>query len=111
MLNIRKNTARRTRRQTTAGALAFPPPLPHIGAVDETLIEAEILRLAAARGPAGSISPSDVAQSLAPEWRPLLGPVRRVATRLAAEGRIDILRKGKPVPPESVRGVIRLRTR
>jgi hypothetical protein len=30
---------------------------------------------------------------------------------LQAEGRIDILRKGKPVPAEEVRGVIRLRIR
>ena len=35
----------------------------------------------------------------------------RVAVRLAREGRIEILRKGRPVPPDEVRGVIRLRLR
>jgi hypothetical protein len=75
-------------------------------------IAAEILRLTAARGPDKSICPSEVARALAPDaWRPLLGAVRAEALRLAAAGRIEILRKGRPVPPEAVRGVIRLRTR
>jgi len=75
-------------------------------------IAAEILRLTAARGPDKSICPSEVARALAPgAWRPLLGAVRAEALRLAAAGRIEILRKGRPVAPEAVRGVIRLRTR
>lgn len=81
-----------------------PPPAP-------ASIAAAILALAEARGPKSSISPEDVARALAPAWRPLLGPVRRAAAALAADGRIDILRKGKPVPPEELRGVIRLRLR
>jgi hypothetical protein len=75
-------------------------------------IAAEILRLAGARGPDRSICPSEVARALAPEdWRPLLGQVRAEAVRLAEAGQIDILRKGRPVPVEAVRGVIRLRMR
>jgi len=75
-------------------------------------IEAAILRLTAARGPEKSICPSEVARALAPEsWRSLLGAVRRGAAGLAAAGRIDILRKGKPIDPASARGVIRLRIR
>ncbi len=75
-------------------------------------IAAEILRLTGARGPDRSICPSEVARALAPEaWRPLLGQVRTEAIRLAEAGQIDILRKGRPVPVEAVRGVIRLRTR
>ena len=74
-------------------------------------IEAAILDLAGARGPAGSISPNEVAQALGPEWRPLLGAVRRAAVALAGAGRIDILRKGKPIAPAETRGVIRLRIR
>jgi hypothetical protein len=74
-------------------------------------IEGEILRQAGACAPAGSVSPSDVAAALATEWRPLLGPVRQAAIGLARAGRIDILRKGKPVAPEDARGVIRLRAR
>jgi hypothetical protein len=78
-------------------------------------ISAEILRLAALRGTAKSICPSEVARSLAADeaaWRRLLGPVREAASDLARQGRIDVLRKGKPVDPgEQIRGVIRLRIR
>ena len=42
-------------------------------------------------------------------WRSLMGPVRRAAFELARAGRVEVLRKGKPVPPEAARGVIRLR--
>ncbi|MBX9701918.1 MAG: DUF3253 domain-containing protein, partial [Acetobacteraceae bacterium] len=71
--------------------------------VAEPAIEAEILRRTAARGPAASICPSEVARGLVGDapgdpWRPLLGRVRGAAQRLAAEGRIEILRKGKPLP-------------
>ena len=45
------------------------------------------------------------------EWRSLLTPVRQAAARLATAGRVEILRKGKPVTPEAMRGVIRLRMR
>ncbi len=79
-----------------------------MSAPDAAIIEAEILRQTDARD--GSICPSEVARALAPEaWRPLMGPVRQGARRLAEAGRIDILRKGKPVAPEALRGVIRLR--
>jgi hypothetical protein len=73
-------------------------------------VEAEILRLVAARGADKSICPSEVARALMPDaWRPLMGAVRAAAIRLAATGRIEILRKGKPVQPDAIRGVIRLR--
>jgi hypothetical protein len=76
-------------------------------------IAAEILRQTAAVGAAKSICPSEVARALAPEgeaWRRLLGPVRAAALRLARDGRIEVLRKGKAVDPAGqVRGVIRLR--
>jgi hypothetical protein len=39
----------------------------------------------------------------------LMPRVRKAALALQAEGRLEILRKGKPVPAEAVRGVIRLR--
>ena len=75
-------------------------------------IEAGILSLTAACGPGKSICPSEVACALKPEgWQSLLGTVRQAAVRLAAAGAIDILRKGRPVPPAAVRGVIRLRAR
>lgn len=78
--------------------------------VSREAIEAEILARIAAAAPGASITPSDVAEALAPEdWRPLLGPVRLAAARLAEAGQLEILRKGKPVPAEAMRGVIRLR--
>lgn len=76
-------------------------------------IASEILRQAAARGADKSICPSEVARALAggdeAAWRPLMGPVRQAAIALAGTGQLEILRKGKPVPVEAVRGVIRLR--
>lgn len=69
-----------------------------------------ILTLTAARGAASSICPSEAARALDPEqWRRRMGDVRGAAVRLAKEGRIVILRKGKPVDPENFKGVIRLR--
>jgi len=38
----------------------------------------------------------------------LLQPVRRAAIRLALEGRLTILRKGKPADPSDFKGVYRL---
>ncbi len=72
-------------------------------------IEAEILALTEARGPDKSICPSEVARALDEDWRKLMTEVRRGAVRLAEAGRIEILRKGKPIDPASIRGVIRLR--
>ena len=74
-------------------------------------IEEAILHLTAASGPARSICPSQVARELEPEWRRHMTAVRRAAARLAEAGRIDILRKGRPVTAEAVKGVIRLRIR
>ena len=76
-------------------------------------IREEILRQTSARGPARSICPSEVARALAGGddglWRPLMAPVRRAAAELARAGRVEIPRKGTPVPPEEMRGVVRLR--
>lgn len=81
--------------------------------MSEPVIREAILAQAAARGAGKSICPSEVARAIDPEqWRSLMARVRREATALAREGRIDILRKGKPVDPEGeIRGVIRLRIR
>jgi hypothetical protein len=93
---------------------SFPGPMsPPAAPAADAMIQEEILRQTAARGASSSICPSEVARALAGgddgPWRPLMGPVRRVAAGLARAGRIEILRKGKPVPPEAMRGVIRLR--
>lgn len=81
--------------------------------MSDSAIRETILAQTAACPPGRSLSPSDVAQAVDAEgWHSLLGRVRREAVVLAREGRIDILRKGKPVDPEAeIRGVIRLRAR
>jgi hypothetical protein len=86
---------------------------------DTTRIADEILRQVVARGAEKSICPSEVARALISDdvasWQSLMGPVRRVAVGLAKDGRIDILRKGRPIAvpddPAALKGVIRLRTR
>ena len=72
-------------------------------------IAAEILRQTEGCAPGKSVSPEDVAKALAEDWHGLLARVRRVAVAMAGARQIEILRKGKPVPAEQVRGVIRLR--
>ena len=84
-----------------------PPPalLP-----DEDDASALLLRLCAEAGPGKSIGPMDAALALMPkeEWQRALPVVRRVAVRLALEGRLIIYRKGKPVDPTDFRGVYRI---
>ena len=79
--------------------------------VDDARIAAAILTLVAGRGADRSICPSEAARALATDWQPLMRGVRRVAMRLAGEGRIDILRNGRPIAPDAIKGVIRLRLR
>lgn len=79
---------------------------------DPAILERTMLDLAAARGADKSICPSEVARAVAgdlpDQWGPLMQPVRRVAVRLMKEGRLVILRKGKPVDPDDFRGVYRI---
>lgn len=75
-------------------------------------IEETILALTTARGHERSICPSEAARVLDPvAWQSQMTAVRRAAIRLAEAGRIDILRKGRPIDPATVKGVIRLRIR
>ena len=75
-------------------------------------VEDAILRLVAARGPGKTICPSEAARALGgmhPDgWGPLMQPVRKAAVRLAHRGQLVILRKGRPVDPDSFKGVYRL---
>jgi len=57
-----------------------------------------------------SIEPSDVAKELQPEqWQRMLPKVKAVALGLMRQGKLTITKKGKPVDPNAVKGVIRLR--
>ncbi len=86
----------------------YGPPPPRTMPSAEALAAA-ILSQASERGAGRSICPSEVARALGGEdWHPLMTPVRQAAVELARQGRLLILRKGKPVGPEGVKGVIRL---
>jgi hypothetical protein len=75
-------------------------------------IEAKMLELVTARGAGRNLDPTEIARALGgdkPEgWGPLMQPVRLAAVRLMKEGRITILRKGRPVDPDDFRGIYRL---
>lgn len=75
-------------------------------------LEPVLLRLLAERGAAKTICPSEVARAVGGDhpdgWGPLMTPVRRLAVRLMKEGRLVILRKGRPVDPDDFKGVYRL---
>ncbi len=73
--------------------------------VEETLLEL----LSQARN-SESISPNQVAKALnAENWQRELPKVRAVIVGLARQGRIEVLRKGKPVSPEDLKGIYRVR--
>lgn len=75
-------------------------------------IEQGILEAVAACGPDRTACPTEVARTIAgghpDQWGAIMTPVRRIAVRLANEGRLVIIRKGKPVDPNDFRGVYRL---
>ena len=78
---------------------------------DAAAIAQAILSAVTARGAGKSICPSEVARAITPpgqDWRQAMHPVREAARRLARDGRIAILRKGRPVDPDGFKGVIRL---
>lgn len=80
--------------------------------VDLAALESSMLALVAERGPDKTICPSDVARAVGgshpDQWGPLMQPIRRIAIRLAHEGRVVVYRKGKPVDPDGFKGVYRL---
>lgn len=89
----------------SSDSTASPSPLP-----DDDTAAALLMRLAGEAGPGKSIGPMDAAAALMPkdEWQRALPVIRRVAVRLALEGRLMIYRKGKPVDPADFRGVYRI---
>ena len=73
-------------------------------------IEAAILRLTEAAAEGRSIAPADAAKAADPEnHHKRFGHVRQAAIRLAKEGKVSILRKGKPVEDvDTFKGVYRI---
>ena len=74
-----------------------------------TPIEQALYDLLHQAGPGRSVSPEQVARAISTDaWRRVLAQVRATAVGLAREGRIVILRHGKPADPETLKGVYRL---
>lgn len=73
-------------------------------------VELAIMRHVVDAGSGRTVGPTDVARALmpGPSWHRLMPLVRRVAVRLALDGRIMIYRKGRPVDPNDFKGVYRL---
>lgn len=93
-------------------------PDPPARAKDDPLAAAILAHLAA-RPPGKTATPEEVARAFAASrakakdppdlWRRYLQAVREQAMHLARDGRLVILRKGKPADPShGVKGVIRL---
>ncbi|KAA5801708.1 DUF3253 domain-containing protein [Alkalicaulis satelles] len=77
--------------------------------MSEDRIETAILTLAEQRGSGKSICPSEAAREAFPQdWHGRMRHVRAAAVHLARQGRVVILRKGKPVDPENFKGVYRI---
>ena len=74
----------------------------------DSAIEAAVLAAVTARGPGRTLCPSEVARGLAEEWRPLMGPVRAAAARLAARGLVTVTQRGVAVDALAARGPVRL---
>ena len=83
-----------------------------MSAVNPAAVEDTMLELLRGRGSERTIGPTDVARALGGDhpdgWGPLMPDVRRAAVRLMKQGRLVILRKGRPVDPDDFRGVYRL---
>jgi hypothetical protein len=75
-------------------------------------LESALLALLEARGPGKTVDPQEVARALGgghPDgWGPLMQPVRRAAVRLMKQGRVVIMRKGRPVDPDDFKGTYRI---
>jgi hypothetical protein len=75
-------------------------------------IETVLLRLIAERGVDKTICPSEAAIAIAGKqgdaWGALMPQLRKIAVRLANEGRVVVTRKGKAVDPNDFKGVYRL---
>lgn len=80
------------------------------GKPDRQLEEA-IVELLAGRAAESSICPSEAARRCFGEagWRAEMERTRQAARRLVAQGRVEIVQKGRVVDPSTARGPIRLR--
>ncbi len=80
--------------------------------VDEALEDAILTLLA---GREGTVCPSEAARAVGGQdeavWRPLMGPAREAARRLAQAGEIEVTQRGEVVDVRTARGPVRVRRR
>lgn len=74
----------------------------------DDLIRSTLLEFAARRADEATFCPSEVARSLAEDWRPLMPRVREVAAALVDEEKLRCTQRGAPAHPLATRGTIRL---
>lgn len=75
---------------------------------DEMVVET-ILQMCTAAWPDETVRPEDIAMTLyEPEWQILTKRIRLAVKQLSEAGHIQILRKGKLVPPDDFKGVYRV---
>jgi hypothetical protein len=69
-----------------------------------------ILELVSERGASKTICPSEAARALAgdQDFRPFMERVREAAGTLAADGRVEVTQKGRPVTISEARGPVRI---
>lgn len=72
-------------------------------------LEAAIVSLLDGRGATSTICPSKAAREV--EWRPLMERTRRAGRRMVADGRLEVLQRGRVVDATTARGPIRYRPR
>ncbi|TDT38869.1 uncharacterized protein DUF3253 [Streptomyces sp. BK208] len=76
-------------------------------------LERAITALLERRRDGASICPSDAARHAYDGddegWRALMEPARRAAWRLAAAGKVEVTRAGRPVTQAEARGPLRIR--
>ena len=77
----------------------------------DTELERTILALLDQRAPTSTICPSDAARAVGTGdgWRELMEPARQAASRLVADGQVEITQGGKVVDLSTAKGPIRIR--
>lgn len=87
--------------------MTFGPNPPSDGTISKAIVA-----LATERGADKTICPSEVARHVAgheeAQWRLLMPSIRRLATDLVADGKIEIKKGGKVVDPERLKGIYRI---
>lgn len=74
----------------------------------DSAIRKVLLSLAEERKDGRTFCPSEAARRLAPDWRPLMNPVREAAAALVEEGRLSCTQRGRTADPVKTRGPVRL---